>query len=139
MPFQGPYRPKLAQIRRALHEGLVLVSVLSLLLIAIGPLGQAFQTTNLSGKLGIWLITVLPDSQILLLIGAALLSIVLGIGLPTPVAYLIASLAVVPFMIQIGTPPLLAHYFVVYFAGYATLSPPVAESGRGSGRPACMP
>jgi TRAP transporter 4TM/12TM fusion protein len=126
--FQGPYRPKLAQIKSALHEGLVLVSVLSLLLIAIGPLGQAFQTTNLSGKLGIWLITVLPDSKILLLIGAALLSIVLGIGLPTPVAYLIASLAVVPFMIQIGTAPLLAHYFVFYFAVYATLSPPVAES-----------
>ena len=126
--FQGPYRPKLAQLKAAFEEGLVLVSLLALLLIAIGPLGQAFQTTNLSGKLGIWLITVLPDSKIILLMGAAVLAIVLGIGLPTPVAYLISSLAVVPFMIQIGTPPLLAHYFVFYFAVYATLSPPVAES-----------
>lgn len=126
--FQGPYRPKLAQLKVAFQEGLMLVSLLSLLLIAIGPLGQAFQTTNLSGRLGVWLITILPDSQIILLIGAALLSIVLGIGLPTPVAYLIASLAVVPFMIQIGTAPLQAHYFVFYFAVYATLSPPVAES-----------
>ncbi len=41
--------------------------LLSLLLIAIGPLGQAFQTTNLSGKLGVWLISILPDSQIILL------------------------------------------------------------------------
>jgi TRAP transporter 4TM/12TM fusion protein len=126
--FQGPYRPKLAEVKAAFQEGLMLVSVLSLLLIAIGPLGQAFQTTNLSGKLGIWLITILPDSKIILLLGAAVLSIVLGIGLPTPVAYLIASLAVVPFMIQIGTAPLQAHYFVFYFAVYATLSPPVAES-----------
>jgi TRAP transporter 4TM/12TM fusion protein len=126
--FQGPYRPKLAELKAAFQEGLMLVSLLSLLLIAIGPLGQAFQTTNLSGKLGIWLITILPDSKIILLIGAAMLSIVLGIGLPTPVAYLIASLAVVPFMIQIGTAPLQAHYFVFYFAIYATLSPPVAES-----------
>jgi TRAP-type uncharacterized transport system fused permease subunit len=115
-------------MRTALIEGLLLVSLLSLLLIAIGPLGQAFQTTNLSGKLGIWLISVLPDSQIILLIGAALLSIILGIGLPTPVAYLIAALAVVPFMIQIGIAPLQAHYFAFYFAVYATLSPPVAES-----------
>ena len=126
--FQGPYRPKLNDMRTALQEGLLLVSLLSLLLIAIGPLGQAFQTTNLSGKLGIWLISVLPDSQIILLIGAAVLSIVLGIGLPTPVAYLIAALAVVPFMIQIGIAPLQAHYFAFYFAVYATLSPPVAES-----------
>ena len=126
--FQGPYRPKLKDMRTALHEGLLLVSLLSLLLIAIGPLGQAFQTTNLSGRLGVWLISILPDSQIILLIGAAVLSIVLGIGLPTPVAYLIAALAVVPFMIQIGIAPLQAHYFAFYFAVYATLSPPVAES-----------
>ena len=126
--FQGPYRPKLKDMKAALQEGLLLVSLLSLLLIAIGPLGQAFQTTNLSGKLGIWLISILPDSQIVLLIGAAVLSIILGIGLPTPVAYLIAALAVVPFMIQIGIAPLQAHYFAFYFAVYATLSPPVAES-----------
>lgn len=126
--FQGPYRPKLKDLKAAFQDGLVLISLLSLLLIAIGPLGQAFQTTNLSGKLGIWLITILPDSQIILLIGAAVLSIVLGIGLPTPVAYLVAALAVVPFMIQIGTAPLQAHYFAFYFAVYATLSPPVAES-----------
>jgi TRAP transporter 4TM/12TM fusion protein len=124
--FQGPYRPKLAELRAAIQDGLVLVSLLSLLLIAIGPLGQAFQTTNLSGKLGIWLITVLPDSKLVLLIGAALLSIVLGIGLPTPVAYLVAALAVVPFMIQIGVVPLQAHYFVFYFAVYSALTPPVA-------------
>jgi TRAP transporter 4TM/12TM fusion protein len=126
--FQGAYRPKLKNLKAAFQEGLMLVSLLSLLLIAIGPLGQAFQTTNLSGKLGIWMITVLPDSQIVLLIGAAVLSIVLGIGLPTPVAYLIAALAVVPFMIQFGIAPLQAHYFAFYFAVYATLSPPVAES-----------
>jgi TRAP-type uncharacterized transport system fused permease subunit len=126
--FQGRYRPTLKGMRAALIEGLLLVSLLSLLLIAIGPLGQAFQTTNLSGKLGIWLIGILPDSKIVLLIGAAVLSIVLGIGLPTPVAYLIAALAVVPFMIQIGIAPLPAHYFAFYFAIYATLSPPVAES-----------
>jgi TRAP transporter 4TM/12TM fusion protein len=126
--FQGRYRPTLKGMRSALIEGLLLVSLLSLLLIAIGPLGQAFQTTNLSGKLGIWLIGILPDSKIVLLMGAAVLSIVLGIGLPTPVAYLIAALAVVPFMIQIGIAPLQAHYFAFYFAIYATLSPPVAES-----------
>ncbi len=31
-------------------------------------------------------------------------------------------------MIQIGIAPLQAHYFAFYFAVYATLSPPVAES-----------
>ena len=121
--FQGRYRPSARQLGLALEEGLEMMALLALLLIAIGPMGQAFLTTNLSGRLGTYLVAVLPDNSFILLAGAAVLSLILGMGLPTPVAYLIASLAVVPFVIQINTPPLLAHYFVFYFAVYATLSP----------------
>ncbi|MFZ5555678.1 MAG: TRAP transporter permease [Pseudomonadota bacterium] len=123
---QGSYRPSFKAFADALAEGIVLVALLSLLLIAIGPLGQAFMTTNLSGRLGTWLITVLPDSAILLLIGAAILSLVLGTGLPTPVAYLMVALAAVPFLIQLGVKPLQAHYFAFYWAVYSALTPPVA-------------
>ena len=102
------------------------VAGLALLLIAIGPLGQAFLTTNLSGRLGTYLVHVLPDSPLVLLVGAAILSLILGMGLPTPVAYLVVALALVPFMQLIGVKPFLAHYFVFYFAVYSALSPPVA-------------
>ena len=124
--IQGPYRPKWNELRESLCEGLALLALLSLLLIAIGPLGQAFQTTNLSGKLGVWMITVLPDNTFILLLGAAIISILLGMGLPTPVAYLVVALSMVPFMQQLGVPALQAHYFVFYFAVYSALSPPVA-------------
>ena len=124
--FQGKYRPRAKQLTLALEEGLEMMAVLALLLIAIGPLGQAFLTTGLSGRLGTWLIGVLPDSALLLLIGAAVLSLILGMGLPTPVAYLVVALALVPFLQQLGLKPLLAHYFVFYFAVYSALTPPVA-------------
>jgi TRAP-type uncharacterized transport system fused permease subunit len=42
------------------------------------------------------------------------------------VAYLVVALALVPFLQQLGVKPLLAHYFVFYFAVYSALSPPVA-------------
>jgi TRAP transporter 4TM/12TM fusion protein len=124
--FQGPYRPSLRQLGAALEEGLEMMAVLALLLIAIGPLGQAFLTTNLSGRLGTYLVHVLPDSPLVLLIGAAVLSLILGMGLPTPVAYLVVALALVPFLQLLGVKPFLAHYFVFYFAVYSALSPPVA-------------
>ncbi len=126
--FQGKYRPKLKQIYDAVQEGFLLVALLSLLLIAIGPLGQVMLTTNLSGRLGSVLVQYLPDSQLLLLIGAMLVSIILGMGLPTPVAYIIVALALVPFLQQIGVPALQAHFFVFYFAVFSTLTPPVAVS-----------
>lgn len=126
--FQGKWRPSGRRLYEALQEGFLLVSLLSLLLIAIGPLGQIMLTTNLSGRLGSVLIQYLPDSQLLLLIGAMCVSLVLGMGLPTPVAYIIVALALVPFMQQIGVPALQAHFFVFYFAVFSTLTPPVAVS-----------
>src|SRR3970282_1324945 len=114
--FQGRYRPKPQVLALALEEGLELMAVLALLLIAIGPLGQAFLTTNLSGRLGTYLVHVLPDNSFVLLAGAAVLSLILGMGLPTPVAYLVVALALVPFMQQLGVKAFLAHYVVFYFA-----------------------
>ncbi len=124
--FQGPYRPSFGQLGLALEEGHEMMATLALLLIAIGPLGQAFLTTNLSGRLGSFLISVLPGDSTVLLIGAAVLSLILGMGLPTPVAYLVVALALVPFLQLLGVKAFLAHYFVFYFAVYSALSPPVA-------------
>lgn len=126
--LQGPYRPRLRSLFKALDEGIVLVTLLSLLLVTIGALGQTVMTTNLSARLGTLLLQVLPDSQLLMLVGAMLISIVLGMGLPTPVAYLVASLAMVPFLQQVGVDALLAHFFVFYFAVFSTLTPPIAVS-----------
>ncbi|HLB14801.1 MAG TPA: TRAP transporter fused permease subunit [Burkholderiales bacterium] len=124
--FQGRHRPSGRQLALALEEGLEMMALLAVLLIAIGPLGQAFLTTNLSGRLGTFLVAVLPDSSFILLAGAAVLALILGMGLPTPVAYLVVALALVPFLQQLGVKALLAHYFVFYFAVYSALSPPIA-------------
>lgn len=132
--LQGKFRPTRRQLYEALEEGFYLVSILSLLLIAVGPLGQVMLTTNLSGRLGAALVQYLPDTQIILLLGAMVVSLILGMGLPTPVAYIIVALALVPFMQQIGLPPLQAHFFVFYFAVFSTLTPPVAVSVLAAGK-----
>ena len=126
--FQGKFRPTRKQMYDAIQEGFYLVAILSLLLVAVGPLGQVMLTTNLSGRLGSALVQYLPDTQLILLIGAMIVSLILGMGLTTPVAYIIVAVALVPFMQQIGIPPLQAHFFVFYFAVFSTLTPPVAVS-----------
>ena len=81
--FQGAYRPRWPEVVSAFRDALSMAAILSLLLIAIGPLGQVFLTTNLSNRLGTILILILPNSELLLLIGAAILALILGMGLPT--------------------------------------------------------
>ena len=124
--FQGKYRPTVKKVFGALEEGLVLVTLLSLLIIAIGPLGQTMITTNLSGRLGSVLVDILPDAPLLLLAGAMIISLLLGMGLPTPVAYVVTALAVVPFLQQLGFPAFQSHFFVFYFAVFSTLTLPIA-------------
>ena len=121
-------------IRRAIRHGHKLGCNEPFFHKLVGPLGQVMLTTNLSGRLGAALVQYLPDNQLLLLLGAMVVSLILGMGLPTPVAYIIVALALVPFMQQIGVPALQAHFFVFYFAVFSTLTPPVAVSVLAAGK-----
>lgn len=54
--------------------------------------------------------------------------IIMGMGLPSTAAYIIAATIGVPTLIQAGIPPLAANMFVFYFAIMSFITPPVAIS-----------
>ncbi|MDP2621420.1 MAG: TRAP transporter fused permease subunit [Hyphomicrobiales bacterium] len=88
------------------------VIVSSLVLSGIGP-------TFVSG-----IRDLAGDSLILMLILAAIVNLILGLGLPAIVTYIVLAVLVAPTMIQFGVPPLAAHLFTLYFAVAAELTPP---------------
>jgi len=85
-------------------------------------------TTNLAGKLSTVLSSILPHNLLLILAGTMVVSIFMGTGLPTPVAYLVVALTLCPFLQELGVKDLYAHMFCFYFAVFSTISPPVAIS-----------
>jgi TRAP transporter 4TM/12TM fusion protein len=60
------------------------------------------------------------------LLFTAITCIVLGMGLPTTAAYVIAASILAPSLIKLGLTPLTAHLFVFYFACLSAITPPVA-------------
>lgn len=52
-------------------------------------------------------------------------TIVLGMGLPTTAAYVLAAISSVPVLLRFGIPELNAHMFVFYFGAMSALTPPV--------------
>jgi len=124
--FQGPFRPSLYQLVVALKEGFEIAMQLCLLLVAIGPLTQTFVTTNMAGRLSALLVQVLPDSTLVLLLGAMVLTLLFGMGLPTPAAYVLVALTLGHFLQQLGIKPIPAHFFIQYFAVFSAVTPPVA-------------
>ncbi len=73
--------------------------------------------------------TILPIAQESLFLALVLImvsSLVLGMGLPSAVVYLLLATLVGPVLDQLGVPPLAAHMFIFYFGMMAMVTPPVA-------------
>ena len=56
---------------------------------------------------------------------AAIVALVLGMGVPTPAAYLLGAAVVAPSLIDMGFEPMASHMFIFYFAILSVLTPPV--------------
>jgi len=59
---------------------------------------------------------------------AMVVSLVLGMGMPTTAAYLLAAAVAAPALVELGLDPLVAHFFVFYSALLSALTPPVCTA-----------
>lgn len=82
--------------------------------------------TGLGQALTLILAAVGEDSLFLLLILTALVSILLGMGMPTSAIYLLLATMIAPSLIKLGVHPIAAHMFVLYFGLMSMITPPVA-------------
>jgi TRAP transporter 4TM/12TM fusion protein len=91
--------------------------------------GIVIGTLNLSGlafNLSQQLVLLSGDNVFALLFMAALVSIILGMGMPTVGVYIMLAALVAPAIIETGISPIVAHMFVLYFGMLSMITPPVA-------------
>ncbi|MCL7748544.1 TRAP transporter permease [Halalkalibacter alkaliphilus] len=82
--------------------------------------------TGLGFNLAYLLVQVGQYGVFYLLFAAAVMSIILGMGMPSMAAYTLVATLVAPSVVEFGYPALAAHLFVYYFASLATFTPPIA-------------
>lgn len=82
--------------------------------------------TGLGLKFSNFILTLGGNNLILCLVFSMLVSIILGMGLPTTAAYIITATTIAPSLLKLGLPPLCAHLFLFYFASLSCITPPVA-------------
>ncbi len=61
-----------------------------------------------------------------MLLLTAVISIILGMGMPTAAVYIVLATVVAPALVDMGIAPLPAHLFLFYFGLLSLLTPPVA-------------
>ncbi|WP_112323696.1 TRAP transporter permease [Oceanibium sediminis] len=99
------------------------------IMVAVGAIGILIGVLNLTGlgtRIAETILSFGGDSLLPSLILTMIASIVLGMGLPTLPAYLLIVILVGPALERLGVPLLAAHLFVMYFAVFSALTPPVA-------------
>ena len=82
--------------------------------------------TGLGLKLSNIIIGLGKGNLFISLVCAMVVSMILGMGLPTTAAYIIAATSVAPALIELGIPNLAAHLFILYYASISAITPPVA-------------
>jgi len=120
------FRREPMRIASALADGgisaariMLAVAVIGMVLAVINETGIAIRFATSIASFG--------ENFLLLALGMTMIgALVLGMGLPTLPAYLIIAIMIAPAIIKAGVEPLAAHMFVLYFAVYSSIVPPIA-------------
>ena len=93
---------------------------------AAGVIIGVLNITSLGFALTLSLVDFAGGQLVVLLIMAAVLSIVLGMGMPTIGVYILLATLLAPTLVELGVPEIAAHLFVLYFGMMSMITPPVA-------------
>jgi len=104
------------------REALQLIAVCATAGIVAGVIGL----TGIGGRFATILLELGGAWPVLALSFAAVVALILGMGVPTTAAYAIAAAVVAPGLIRMGIEPLVAHMFIFYYAVLSAITPPVA-------------
>ncbi|UYV39218.1 TRAP transporter fused permease subunit [Rhodobacteraceae bacterium D3-12] len=99
------------------------------IMLAVGVIGIVLAVVNETGvaiRFATSIASAGESSLILALVLAMFGALILGMGLPTLPAYLIIAIMIAPAIIKAGVEPIAAHMFVLYFAVYSSIVPPIA-------------
>ena len=108
--------------KRAAQSGVSLIAAAACVGIILGVV----TLTGVGSKLPSTLLPLAATNLILALFFLMISTIILGMGLPSSVCYLLMAILVGPVLLDLGVVPLAAHFFIFYFGMMSMVTPPVA-------------
>jgi TRAP-type uncharacterized transport system fused permease subunit len=98
------------------------------LLAAVGMLVGSLFVTGTAASITSDLVHLSEGNLAIMLIMGAVISFVLGTGLPGSAAYIFLGIMLAPALVKQGLNPLAVHIFLLYWANLADVTPPTAIS-----------
>jgi len=92
----------------------------------IGVVATCIETSGMGIKLPLLVGEISGGILIIALFITMISSILVGMGVPTPAAYMLVAIGAAPALVKMGVPLLQAHLFPFIFAVFSHLTPPIA-------------
>ena len=124
--FHPSTRLRLGTILRALVKAARDVVPLVAAAACVGIIIGIVTLTGIGTRLPATIIPLAEQSLFLALVLIMISSIILGLGLPSAVCYLLMATLIGPVLGNLGVIPLAAHLFIFYFGMMSMVTPPVA-------------
>ncbi len=112
-------------VREISETGLAAADVLLVCALA-GMIIGILTTTGLGFTLSLMLLELGKSNLFLLLVVTAIVSLILGMGMPTTAVYMLLATLAAPSLVKLGIPAISAHMFVFYYGLLSMITPPVA-------------
>lgn len=122
--FNPGMRPR--DVLDAIHDGAKNITLVCVACASAGVVLGAVALTGIGGKLVGFVVSFSQGIPLIALLLVMFVSLILGMGLPTTGAYILAAALAAPILVSLGFEPLSAHMFVFYFAIISNITPPVA-------------
>jgi TRAP transporter 4TM/12TM fusion protein len=123
------WRPQILKALKASSKnGVSLVAASACVGIIIGIV----DTTRIASLFSHEIKLVVADSLLIALLGIMSVSLVLGMGVPSVVCYLLLATMMSSLLSELGVPALAAHLFIFYFGMMSMVTPPVALAAYAS-------
>ncbi|WP_428929591.1 TRAP transporter permease [Marinibacterium sp. SX1] len=129
LSFAGPQPLTLTTTFRGFRDATRMLLQLVVVCACAGLIVGVIGLTGVGLKFSALLLQASEHHLALAMVLAMLVTIVLGMGMPTTAAYAIAASVVAPGLVKLGVPLLTAHLFVFYYAVVSAITPPVALAG----------
>lgn len=118
-------RPTLTRVVAELREtGRIILDLLVITAVA-GLIIGLLQLTGLAFNISLLLTEIADGNLLLLMVLTALVCIILGMGMPSAVIYIMLSVIAAPALIDAGVAKMSAHMFLFYFGMLSMITPPV--------------
>jgi TRAP transporter 4TM/12TM fusion protein len=105
-----------------------LILGIGVIMASAGLIVGCINASGLAFNLSLALVRLGQSNVLLLLLCAALASLVLGMGMPSVAAYSLVAVLVAPSLEAFGISKMASHMFVFYFSVISNITPPVAVS-----------